>query len=238
MSAPKIILYTNRICPWAHRAHIVLAELGLPFEEVTIDLDTPREPWYLEVNPRGLVPSLSYNGEIITESAIVSQFLADAHPSHLVPPSNTPEGALQRARIAFFADTYASKVAPHYNTALRGATAEDRKAAGEAFVAAIKKEIEPLLYPGLEGKTHGPFFGGSDKLTLVEVLFGSFLIRLHAFAKPEYDLLDAGLLESLAELKNFSRWAEATKDHPSVKAIFPEKVAAERTKAKLASVRK
>lgn len=50
MSSPKIILYTNRGCPWAHRAHIALKESGLEYEEVTIDLDTPREPWYLEVN--------------------------------------------------------------------------------------------------------------------------------------------------------------------------------------------
>lgn len=50
MSSPKIILYTNRGCPWAHRAHIALKESGLDYEEVTIDLDTPREPWYLEVN--------------------------------------------------------------------------------------------------------------------------------------------------------------------------------------------
>lgn len=26
-------------------------ELNLPYEEVIIDLDKPREPWYLEVNP-------------------------------------------------------------------------------------------------------------------------------------------------------------------------------------------
>jgi glutathione S-transferase len=51
MAAPKIILYTNHLCPWAHRAHIALKELGLEYEEVIIDLDTPREPWYLEVNP-------------------------------------------------------------------------------------------------------------------------------------------------------------------------------------------
>jgi hypothetical protein len=48
---PKIILYTNHRCPWAHRAHIAIKELGLPYEEVIIDLDTPREPWYLEINP-------------------------------------------------------------------------------------------------------------------------------------------------------------------------------------------
>lgn len=56
---PKIILYTNHICPWAHRAHIALKELGLQYEEVIIDLDTPREPWYLEVNPV-LIPSASH----------------------------------------------------------------------------------------------------------------------------------------------------------------------------------
>lgn len=47
----KITLYTNHRCPWAHRAHIAIKELGLQYEEVIIDLDTPREPWYLEINP-------------------------------------------------------------------------------------------------------------------------------------------------------------------------------------------
>jgi len=50
-TAPKITFYTNHGCPWAHRAHITLKELGLPYEEVIIDLEKPREPWYLEVNP-------------------------------------------------------------------------------------------------------------------------------------------------------------------------------------------
>jgi len=49
--APNITLYTNHGCPYAHRAHIALKELKLPYEEVIIDLDKPREPWYLEVNP-------------------------------------------------------------------------------------------------------------------------------------------------------------------------------------------
>lgn len=53
MAAPKITLYTNHKCPWAHRAHIALKELKLEFEEVIIDLTKPREPWYLEVNPVG-----------------------------------------------------------------------------------------------------------------------------------------------------------------------------------------
>ena len=51
MTSPKITLYTNHRCPWAHRAHIALKELGLDYEEVIIDLTKPREPWYLDINP-------------------------------------------------------------------------------------------------------------------------------------------------------------------------------------------
>lgn len=56
---PKITLYTNHGCPWAHRAHIALKELQLPYEEVIIDLDRPRDEWYLKINPVGtLLPSV------------------------------------------------------------------------------------------------------------------------------------------------------------------------------------
>jgi glutathione S-transferase len=49
--APKITLYTNHGCPWAHRVHITLKELGLAHEEVIIDLAVPRPEWYLKINP-------------------------------------------------------------------------------------------------------------------------------------------------------------------------------------------
>lgn len=57
-SSPKITFWTNHGCPWAQRVQIVLKELGLPYEEVLIDLDKPREPWYLKINPVSLVTVL------------------------------------------------------------------------------------------------------------------------------------------------------------------------------------
>ncbi|KAJ6119906.1 hypothetical protein N7523_004186 [Penicillium sp. IBT 18751x] len=231
MSQPKITLYTNRGCPWAHRAHIALKETGLDYEEVTIDLNTPREPWYLEVNPRGLVPSLSYNGNIITESGIVAQFIADAHPSHLLPPSGPAENALYRARVAFFVDAFFSKVVPYLFTSIKSASEEERDAAAEELVAAAVKEIEPLL-ADTEGK--GPFFGGSDKLTLAEVQTGSFLLRILGFSKPEHGLVSAKLPALLEKSPRFKRWAEATIAHESVNFIFDEKAVADRTRAKWA----
>ena len=65
--SPKITLYTNHSCPFAHRAHTTLKELNLPYEEVIIDLDRPRDESYLKINPvssppaQKLIPSETLN---------------------------------------------------------------------------------------------------------------------------------------------------------------------------------
>ncbi|KAF2403773.1 glutathione-S-transferas-like protein omega 1 [Trichodelitschia bisporula] len=225
--APKITLYTNHGCPYAHRAHITLRELGLEYEEVIIDLSTPREPWYLEVNPRGLVPSIKYSDgelkdEIITESAIVAQFLADLNPSHLLPASNaSPTAALTRARINFFVDTWNTKIGSFMFALFRAADEGERQAKAAEWVAAVEKEIEPLL------KDAGPFFGGAQKLTLAEVNIAPFLLRI--FALSEAEVLPSSVKAGLLKLPNFARWSQATIKEPSVLFIWDEKAVVSRT---------
>ncbi|KAH7006857.1 glutathione S-transferase domain-containing protein [Ilyonectria destructans] len=226
MAASKIKLYTNHNCPFAHRAHITLKELGLPYEEEIIDLSVPRTQEYLKINPRGLVPALSYDGEIITESAVVSQFLADAHPSHLVPASDSKEGALRRARINFFVDTYSTNVNSVFFKVF-GAKSDDEVdelAGGLADV--IAKEIEPLL------KDAAPYFGGSEKVTMAEVLTAPFVVRLISFAK--HGIFPKGLDSSLSEkAPNFYRWAKVVIDTPSVNFIYNEEVIMEAMKKRM-----
>lgn len=225
----KIILYTNHRCPYAHRVHIALEELKLPFEEVIIDLDKPRTPEYLAINPRGLVPALSYNGEIIIESDIVSQFLADAYPSHLVPPSNAPGGALRRARIALFVDAFFSKFNSPL-TALYKAEAEaEREALVQKAIDGLLKEVEPLL---ADAK---PFFGGSDRLTLAEVLAGSFVIRLRTYIRA--GIYPQSLDAVWEKAPNFAKWAAAVSAHASVTSIYKEEEVVEGIKKKIAQLR-
>ncbi|KAF2001850.1 glutathione-S-transferas-like protein omega 1 [Amniculicola lignicola CBS 123094] len=234
-TAPKITLYTNHRCPWAHRAHIVLKELGLPFEEVIIDLDTPREPWYLEVNPRGVVPSLKISSgdvvdEIITESGIVSQFLVDAYPSHLFPAAGSPSGALKRARINFFVDTWFSKVGSHWFKILVAKSSEEKDTLTKEFLGLVGKEIEPLL------KDAGPFFGGSDKFTLAEVLTAPFILRLYSLGNN--DLLPKSIITGLDALPNFSKWAAEVIKQESVTYIWDEEKVLVGTRKRIAILSK
>lgn len=221
--SPKIKLYTNHGCPFAQRAHITLDELKLPYEEVIIDLETPRPQWYLDINPRGLVPSMKYtvpgvfDEEIITESAVVSQFLCDNFPSHLLPASHeSPSAALRRARIAFFCDTWSTKVSPSQFAIMRVETVEEKEGKLKETIAMIEKEIEPLL------ANADPFFGGSKDLTFAEVFVAPFVQRWVALAE-DGELIPKSSLKEMATLPNFWKWTNAMLAHRNATRIFEKK---------------
>ena len=204
----------------------------MPFEEVIIDLDTPRPQWYLDINPRGLVPSIKYtvpnilNGEIITESAIVAQFLCDSFPSHLLPASKeSPTSALKRARINFFVDTWNTKLGS-YQFAVMRADAAEKEAKAKEWSDLVAKEIEPLLADA------APFFGGSEELTFAEVITAPFVLRWLSFAR-DGDLIPSSFAQALDDLPNFTKWRKAVEGKQSVTKIYDESAIVAATKARV-----
>lgn len=234
MAEGKITLYTNHNCPYAHRAHIAINELGLDYEEVFVDLEKPREPWYLEVNPRGLVPSIKFKStitgkeQILTESAVIAQFLADSYPDKLVPASK--EGALLRARINFFVDAYSSKIQAKMFEVMRAPDESEREEKGKEWVAAIGKELDPLLQDA------NPFFGSSKDLTLAEVMLGPFLLRIFGISK-QGEVIPKSVYDGLQQLPNFSKWANAVMANESVLSIWNEERVLSKTKERALKMR-
>ena len=61
--------------------HIVLEELGLPYQTETVDLKTKQTASgqdFLAINPKGYVPALQLDGgELLTEGPAIVQYLAD-----------------------------------------------------------------------------------------------------------------------------------------------------------------
>lgn len=235
--SPKIILYTNHGCPFAQRARIILDELNLAYEVVIIDLETPRPQWYLDINPRGLVPAIKYSipgvleEEILTESAIVAQFLCDSFPSHLLPASTeSPSAALKRARIAFFCQTWTEKIAPSQFSIVHAQSVEEKQAKTEAAMALIAKEIEPLL------ANAGPFFGGSKDLTLAEAFTAPFVQRWVALAE-DGEMVPKDVLSQIEKLPNFREWMRATLAHLNVTRSFEKDAFLEGARRRLSQMR-
>lgn len=85
------LYYSPGACSLA--PHLVLEEIKLPFELVRVDLRTKTHAGgdFNKINPKGSVPALELgNGEILTEAAVILQYLGDQKPeSALIPPAHT-----------------------------------------------------------------------------------------------------------------------------------------------------
>ncbi|KAI3396003.1 hypothetical protein diail_574 [Diaporthe ilicicola] len=225
-----IILYTNHTCTWANRANVCLAELGVPFEERIINVDGPRPADFLRLNPRGLVPVLIFNDQVIIESQIVCQFLCDIFPSDLCPRPTCTAGALKRAKMSFFIDAYWTKFHTILFRLFEAPTKADEEKVIDDAIDGIRKEVEPLLIDA------APFWGGSEKLTLAEVITGPFVIRAVTLSK--HGVYPTSLNKRIeTEAPNFHGWAMATSKHASITKIFDEAVIVERSVAKRARMR-
>ncbi len=79
---------------------LIINELGLSCEYEAVDLRTKKSSSggdFLKVNPKGAVPTLEIKqGEVLTESAVILQYLADANQAHQLLPA---VGDFKRYRV-------------------------------------------------------------------------------------------------------------------------------------------
>ncbi|HEY2940784.1 MAG TPA: glutathione S-transferase family protein [Gaiellaceae bacterium] len=95
-------LYTAERCPYAARTRIVLAEKGLDYDAVEIDLDD-RPAWLYGKNPLGRVPVYEEEGGLVLpESEVIMEYLEERFPEPALWPADPAERALGRLRLKQF----------------------------------------------------------------------------------------------------------------------------------------
>ncbi len=77
---------------------IALHEKDIPFESRWIDLHRfeQHEPSYLAINPEGQAPALAHDGQVITQTSVINEYLEDAFPD---TPRLRPSDPLSVARM-------------------------------------------------------------------------------------------------------------------------------------------
>jgi glutathione S-transferase len=78
--------------------HILLEEIGAPFERVLVDRTqgVHKTQQYLQLNPNGLIPVLVDGELVLYESAAICLHLCDTHPGAALAP---PLGSTERAHF-------------------------------------------------------------------------------------------------------------------------------------------
>src|SRR3979490_2184058 len=91
-------LYNAPQSTCSQRVRFVLNAKGLAFEEVKLDLlaGDQLKPDYLALNPNGVVPTLDHDGNAVTDSSVIIEYLDELAPE---PERFTPQEPVVRAKM-------------------------------------------------------------------------------------------------------------------------------------------
>lgn len=177
-SSDNLILVTNKICPFAHRAWLTLEELGIPYElkETSIAPGTKPE-WFTTIyhqalghdkNSDGKVPVLQDTNFILAESNVISEYLADKYSSiiNLLPQTPT-----ERAEYLLFTSQLLDSYIKNFYPLLRCTNNDE-----------LIKYTQDLLHvcqnlSQAYQRHNGPYYYGS-RISLIDILLWPFIERL------------------------------------------------------------
>jgi len=119
----KLALYHNDRSICSQKVRICLAEIGLAFESCHIDLASGEQtsPDFLAINPNGVVPALKHGDDIITESTVICEYLAEVFGRGALIPDTPVETANMRAWLRYIDEVPSMAVrVPSYQHGLVG----------------------------------------------------------------------------------------------------------------------
>jgi glutathione S-transferase len=129
-------------------SHIVLSEIGGDFAVEQVDTDrrlTASGADFLAVNPKGKVPVLEVDGEVLTEGPAILQFLGDHAADDRLAPVG---GTMARARVNEVLNYVATELHIAFSPLFNPMAGEAAKAGARATVKAKLGWLEDQLADG------------------------------------------------------------------------------------------
>ena len=207
---PKLTLISHHLCPYVQRAAIALAEKGVPFERVDMDLAN-KPDWFRDISPLGKVPLLKVEHEdgrvsVIFESAVILEYLDEILPNPL-HPADPLERARHRGWIEF-GSAILNRIARFYS------------APGPAALATEARELATMFARVEAELGEGPWFAGKA-FGLVDAVYGPVF--------RYFDTIDRiGNFGILTGKPKIAAWRKALAQRPSVRETvtpdYPERL--------------
>lgn len=196
---PKLISY--KLCPFVHKAAIVLQAKNIAYDISYISLSAPPD-WFRDLSPLGKVPLLLLDHDVLFESSAIAEYLDEVYPPRL--HSEDPViRAKNRAWMAF-AD---SCIGAYY------------RLAGWKSASSYPKALEKLhgLFDQLETTVDSrPFFNGPH-FSLVDATYGPLFFHLSILDDLAPGIFDADRHPRIV------RWKETLVGHNAVReAVVPD----------------
>lgn len=154
-------------------SHIILAEIGGDYAVEVVDTangETASGANYRDINPKGKVPALEVEGEVLTEGPAILQFLGDRAANLGLAPA---PGTLARARVNEVLNFTGTELHIAFGPLFSPAATDAQKEAARQAVAAELDWLEALLSDGRAHLT-GEAFTIADAYVFVVTNWANF----------------------------------------------------------------
>lgn len=137
-------------------SHIVLSEIGGDYAVEVVDTaagETASGANYREINPKGKVPALEVDGEVLTEGPAILQFLGDRAANDALAPVG---GTMARARVNEVLNYTGTELHIAFGPLFNPASSDAQREAARQAVAGKLNWLEDRLADGR------PYLTGRD----------------------------------------------------------------------------
>jgi glutathione S-transferase len=173
----------------------------------------------MQLNPRGLVPTLQYQNKPLYESIVVCEFLEDAFPDH--GPRLLPSDPYDRAYMRIWTDFVTSRVIPSFHRFLQYQPRDSISS-----IEQVRNDfLDKVLQFADAMHKDGPFFIGKEP-TLVDFTMAPWAVRLWVFDHFKGGVGAPSEGKGGDKEASWSRWLEwlaAMQDRKSIKETTSEK---------------
>ena len=147
MSNDTIVFFHNPMSR-GRTVHWMLEEVGAPYEIKLLDFSKAehKKPEYVALNPMGKIPSIVHRDVVITETAAILTYLADAFPAAgLAPPLTDPKRGTYLRWLFFAAGCFEPAVV---DKMLARPPVERKGALGYGSYEDAMRAVETAIQPG------------------------------------------------------------------------------------------
>lgn len=208
-------LYSGWFCPFVQRVWIALEEKNIQYQYIEVNpYHKPRS--LLDLNPRGLVPTLQYQNKPLYESTVLCEFLEEAYPDNT--PHLLPKDPYDRARTRIWTDFVGSRIIPAYHRFLQHQGEDGLKEKQQEFLNYLKTFTREM-------DMAGPYFLGNE-FSLIDIIIAPWASRLWVLDhfKGGSGIPEEGKGgEDEVVWKRWREWLREVEDRKSVKETLSER---------------
>lgn len=231
----ELVLFNAGVSTCSQRVRFVLAEKGLAYTDQRLRLDQGQHltPEYLAINPNGLLPALTHDGEVVVDSSVINEYLDEVFPAPRLVPANPVQRAHMRAWVQYLDEVMTPAIRypsfqQFFGGGLRNMSAEQRQGfanrlplrkhfalevgpdgfAREKLDAAMER-IEQSL-DRMEQALAGKPWIAHEQLTLADIAMMPSIVRLE----------DLGLASLWDQRPNVAQWYARLQDRPAFAAAY------------------